>query len=135
MSVWGKLAIYGDRIREPEKLAAWLRRTAYNEAIGALRRQGRQVPTEFQWDVEDTATPGPDEMAVEDELKRALVRAFKELKGECQQLLYLMFFEEDLSYAEIGEILGRSPGALGPTRGRCLDRLAQLVEQARTNET
>ncbi len=132
MSVWGKLAIYCERIREPEKLAAWLRRTTYNEAVGALRRQGRQIPTDFEWDVEDTTTPGPDEVVVEDELKRALVRGFNQLSGDCRQLLYLMFHEEGLSYAEMGHILGRAPGALGPTRGRCLEQLAQLIEQAMT---
>lgn len=129
MSVWGKLVVHADRIEQPERLPSWLHRTAYNEAIGTLRRHRRHVPTELDEELEDEVTPSPEDAALEDEATRALVAAFGGLSENCRQLLWLLFFESELSYAGVAEILGRSVGALGPTRSRCLAKLRQLLEQ------
>ncbi len=132
MSVWGKLVVHADRLEQPERLASWLHRTATNEAIGTLRRRRRQVPTELDEELEDAVTPGPEERAIDDEVAEALVVAFRELSENCQQLLWLLFFEDELTYAGVAEILGRSVGALGPTRRRCLAKLRTLLEQPLT---
>ena len=38
--------------------------------------------------------------------------------------------DEEPSYEEIGAALGMPIGAIGPTRGRCLDKLRGTVEFA-----
>ncbi len=134
MSVWGKLVVHADRLEQPERLASWLHRTATNEAIGTLRRRRRQIPTELDEELEDAVTPGPEERVIDDEVAEALVVAFRELSENCQQLLWLLFFEDELSYTGVAEILGRSVGALGPTRRRCLAKLRTLLEQPQSEE-
>ncbi len=134
MSVWGKLVVHAGRLERPERLASWLHRTAYNEAIGTLRRRRRQVSTELDDELEDASTPGPEERLIDDEVAEALVVAFRELTENCQQLLWLLFFEDELTYAGVAEILGRSVGALGPTRRRCLAKLRTLLEQPLSSE-
>ncbi len=134
MAVWGKLVAYADRLEQPERLASWLHRTATNEAIGTLRRRRRQIPTELNEELEDAVTPGPEERVIDDEVAEALVVAFRQLSENCQQLLWLLFFEDELTYAGVAEILGRSVGALGPTRRRCLAKLRTMVEQPLSEE-
>ncbi len=135
MAVWGKLVVHIDSIQRPERLAGWLHRTAYNEAIGTLRRHRRQIPTDFEDDVEDVLSPGPEERAVDDETSRGLVTAFSRLGDECREMLWLMFSERELSYEGIAEILGRPEGAHGPPRRRCLDTLRALLDEALTDDT
>ena len=94
------------------------------------RAQERDVPTEFEYDVED---PGPslDEILVDDEEHRFVVEAFRTLDEVCQQLLRLMTIEPALSYEEISEATGRPIGSLGPTRARCLDKLRSAITRIR----
>lgn len=49
--------------------------------------------------------------------------AFAELPDRCRELLSMLFAEPPASYAEISATLGVPVGAIGPNRGRCLDRL------------
>ena len=43
-TVWLRLAEYSSRIREPERLAAWLATATRNEALRVIRGQQRTVP-------------------------------------------------------------------------------------------
>jgi RNA polymerase sigma factor (sigma-70 family) len=114
-------------IREPEKLPGWLATTALNEcrAIGRSRR--RLEPFADVPEAPHTAA-GPDEPVLELELRGAVGHAFAELSEQCQRLLRLLTVVPPLSYTEIGAALGGLPvGSIGPTRGRCLDRLRDLL--------
>lgn len=54
--------------------------------------------------------------------------AIAALEPRCQQLLSALFFEDSpRSYAEIAQTLGIPSGSIGPTRGRCLDRLNEEI--------
>ena len=53
----------------------------------------------------------------------ALREAFGQLSPGCQQLLALLIHDPALPYAEISTRLGIPVGSIGPTRGRCLDKL------------
>lgn len=127
-TVWLKLVENLDNIREPERLPGWLATTTRREALRIARARGRDVLTEFSYDVEE---PGPslDEMLVEDEERRSVVAAFKTLEDTCQQLLRLMIIEPALTYEEISEATGRPVGSLGPTRARCLDKLKAAISR------
>ena len=68
---------------------------------------------------------------IEDEETREVVQALRELGEECQQLLRLLTVEPALSYEEIAEATGRPVGSLGPTRGRCVERLKAAISRIR----
>ena len=130
-TVWLRLIENIDSIREPEKLPGWLATTCRREALRVARASDRDIPTEFEYDVEDTTNPGLDEMLIEDEEHRFVVRAFKTLDETCQQLLRLMTVEPALSYEDMSEVTGRPIGSLGPTRARCLEKLKAAISRIR----
>jgi DNA-directed RNA polymerase specialized sigma24 family protein len=53
----------------------------------------------------------------------AVREAFTQLPPSCQQLITLLIEDPPVSYAQISAKLGIPAGSIGPTRGRCLDKL------------
>lgn len=125
-TVWLKLIENIDTIKDPERLPGWLATTCRREALRVARARDRAIPTDFEYDVED---PGPalDEILIDDEENRLIVKAFNTLDNVCKQLLRLMTIEPALSYEEISEATGRPIGSLGPTRARCLEKLKSAI--------
>lgn len=125
-TVWLRLIENIDRIHDPERLPGWLATTCRREALRVATTGRRDVPTEFEFDLEDRG-PSLDEMLIDDEESRSIVAAFETLDEACRQLLRLMTVEPALSYDEIAEVTGRPIGSLGPTRARCLDKLRAAI--------
>ena len=128
-TVWLKLVENIDKITDPERLPGWLATTARREALRVSKARDRDIATDFEYDVPDDISPSLDEMLIDDEENRSVVRAFATLDAVCQQLLRLMMIEPDLSYEEISETTGRPIGSLGPTRARCLDKLKSAISR------
>jgi RNA polymerase sigma factor (sigma-70 family) len=129
-TVWLRLIENVDRIQDPERLPGWLATTCRREALRVIKRSERSVPSDFEYDIEDPS-PGLESMMIDDEETREVVLAFGELDEECQQLLRLLTVEPALSYEEISEATGRPVGSLGPTRGRCVERLKAAISRIR----
>lgn len=130
-TVWLRLIENIDSIKDPERLPGWLATTTRREALRVLKARERDIPTEFEYDVEDTTNPSLDEMLIDDEETRFVVRAFNTLDETCQQLLRLMTVVPALDYEEMSEITGRPIGSLGPTRARCLEKLKAALSRIR----
>lgn len=129
------------RIRQPERLHAWIVTTAKRETLLALRHANRQVSLDELRD----ASAGPDgdgaawdppaddplPDAVLDELQQhhRLRRALERLDERCRELLTILFADDEdrLPYAALAERLGIPVGSLGPTRLRCLAKLRKLM--------
>lgn len=129
-TVWLKLIENIDSINDPDRLPGWLATTCRREAMRVSRTKERDLPTEFEYDVEDPS-PSLEDVLIDDEDHRLVVQAFKTLDEICQQLLRLMIIEPALSYEEISEVTGRPMGSLGPTRARCLDKLRSAISRIR----
>jgi DNA-directed RNA polymerase specialized sigma24 family protein len=50
-----------------------------------------------------------------------------QLSERCQRLLRIVAFEDRPDYAGIARDLSMPIGSIGPTRGRCLDKLKTLL--------
>jgi RNA polymerase sigma factor (sigma-70 family) len=129
-TTWLRLVENLDRIKDPERLGAWLATTARRECLRHIRLRGRELTTG-----EDALFEAPSEERVEQRLitrerNDALRRAFARISERCQALLRLLAAPEPLSYDEIGSALGMPIGAIGPTRSRCLDQLRRTPELA-----
>jgi DNA-directed RNA polymerase specialized sigma24 family protein len=63
--------------------------------------------------------------------------ALATLPSHCQRLLRLMMAEPGFTYEEISELLEMRQGSIGPTRGRCLEKLRHQLAAAtqRTEDT
>ena len=103
---------------------AWLFRIAHNTIANAHRSRARRrtepLPDDFQ-----RAAPNADpagQVALADEL-REIRRVVAEMPDERRQVILLRFVD-DLSTAEIAEVLDRSPGAVRVLLHRSLRDLA-----------
>jgi DNA-directed RNA polymerase specialized sigma24 family protein len=72
--------------------------------------------------------PEIDERLLAEERAAAVREALSHLPWRWQRLLQLLMNDPPASYAEISDQLGLPVGSIGPTRGRCLERLRVLLE-------
>ena len=124
-TVWLKLVVHRDSLRDPEALPGWLRSTAMHECIRQLERRRRTVPVDPQSE-EVARQPSPDDIeaaATRAELRAALRDGLAELSEEDQALLRLYALAEP--YKSVAELLQMKTGSIGPTLGRSLARLRQ----------
>lgn len=126
-TVWLRLAEHSSRIREPERLAAWLATATRHEALRVIRGQQRLVPHAGFAEASEPTSRSIEELITDDVTLRAVLKAFDRLPESDQQLLRLLCTVPPLDYRTIAEMLGRSVGSIGPTRARCLDRLRRLL--------
>jgi RNA polymerase sigma factor (sigma-70 family) len=126
-TVWLRLAEHAGRIREPDRLAAWLASTTRNEALRVSRSQGRARPSDQIADDPEPTASSIDELIVDHDTLRHVLAAFDQLSENDQQLLRLLCTVPPLDYTSIAELLGRSVGSIGPSRDRCLKRLRKLL--------
>ncbi len=135
-ATWLRLLENVDTIRDPERLAGWLRTTVRRECLETIRRSGRERPSDPHAPqaavepVSDRADADPEAVLLRRErtdLVRAAVRALPE---HSQQLLGLLVASPALSYEEIGARLGMPVGSIGPTRARVLARLRASLADA-----
>ena len=140
-ATWLRLAERLDTIREPEKLPGWLVTTATNEVRQIVRRRGPEaLSLSGAWRQDDDR---PGELAdrlvgddgehtrgvVRDEERSQVRAAFARLDPGCREIItVLVLADPPIPYDEASEILERPVGSLGPTRGRCLDKLKRLLD-------
>lgn len=131
-ATWLKLVEHLDRIREPAALPGWLSTTARNECLRVIRRDRRSVAVEDDHlERVDPIAPDVDEGLLADERQRLVWDALARLGERCQQLLRLMMADPAPGYDVISETLDMPIGSIGPTRGRCLDKLRTILERPR----
>ena len=125
-SVWLRLVNRLDRIREPAALPGWLATTTRRECRRVVRTARGSRPVDYALDVENL----PDELArtadqevLEAERHAALRQAFGALDPFSRQLVSLLIQDPPVPYAEISDRLGIAVGSIGPSRGRCLEKL------------
>jgi DNA-directed RNA polymerase specialized sigma24 family protein len=75
-----------------------------------------------------THQPDVDEGLLAAERAAAVREAMALLPWRWQKLLEMLMADPPVSYAEISSQLGLPVGSIGPTRGRCLERLRVLLQ-------
>jgi RNA polymerase sigma factor (sigma-70 family) len=111
-----------EAIKEPAAVLGWLVVVVKRE-VWRLSRGSRR---EFGVD-EVPETPSqqldPESLAVLTERQQVLWRHVSTLTPRCQELIRVIAFAERPDYAAIADSLGMPVGSIGPTRGRCLQKL------------
>jgi RNA polymerase sigma factor (sigma-70 family) len=130
-TTWLRLVEHLDRIRDPDRLGAWLATTARHESLRVIRRGARERPSDEPDLFEAPDDETLDRLLLDGERDGALWRAFARLSERCKTLLRLLIADEEPSYEEVGAALGMPVGAIGPTRMRCLDKLRRTTEIAK----
>ncbi len=107
---------------------AWLYRIAHNLVANWHRDRGRRKIIALEEFVgTGSQSDAPDTHAEDEEERDILLRIIRRLPEERQQLLILKFIEH-LSNAEIGEIMGRTEGAIKSLYHRTLIALREELE-------
>jgi RNA polymerase sigma factor (sigma-70 family) len=128
-TTWVRLVENLDRIKQPEALPGWLATTARREALRMVRMRGHETLVETESAFSGEHGPddaGPEPSAVRAERRRLVWRAINQLPENCQVLLHLLAVVGQ-TYAEVADMLGMPIGSIGPTRGRCLGRLREIL--------
>jgi RNA polymerase sigma factor (sigma-70 family) len=134
-TAWLRLVEHLGRLREPERVGAWLATTARHECLRVLRKAGRQVlVSDVPEAPDDNPVADVDAGLLAGERREAVLAALAAVPPRCQQLLRLLLVDPALSYDEISEILGIPKGSIGPTRARCLDHVRSRLPRRRINE-
>jgi RNA polymerase sigma factor (sigma-70 family) len=123
-----------DSLREPDSLGAWIATTCRHEALAVIRRGKRAQPVGDPRLLDLAAEPieDPEPPTLVADRNAELWQAFHRLSERCQEVLRLLIVEvEDgrPSYEFAAAALGVPVGSLGPTRGRCLDRLRRYLTE------
>ncbi len=130
-TVWLRLVENLGRLREPERLGGWLRTTTRNECLRVLRKGGREFPDDdAQRDVVAAPEDAPEFQLLAGERDRAVWTALQGLSERCRELLRVLAYSPDSSYADISASLGLPVGSIGPTRSRCLAHLRRGLEDS-----
>jgi RNA polymerase sigma factor (sigma-70 family) len=126
---WVKLLEDLRKIRTPEALASWLIVVTRREAwrVRRLSRRGDELVEPESLDELTDPVVDPGTTIVLDERDRCLWRNIQKLSPRCQELLRIIAFDDHPNYDVIAETLGMPKGSIGPTRGRCLDKLRKLL--------
>jgi RNA polymerase sigma factor (sigma-70 family) len=125
--VWMRLAESCDRIREPDRLAAWLATTTRNEALRVSTKQAKSISVAELPDRRDPGVSDVDEVVADGDTLGHVLLAFAKLPEKDQQLMRLLCTVPPLDYATIAELLGRPVGSIGPSRERCVNKLRKLL--------
>jgi RNA polymerase sigma factor (sigma-70 family) len=116
------------RLRDPRRFAGWIARTAHLQALRLRRGYGisRRVLSRIPARETDDRIPEDELVALED---RSRVTAALAAVGErCAALLRALYFERPApAYRDVSLRLRMPVGSIGPTRARCLERLAQRL--------
>jgi RNA polymerase sigma factor (sigma-70 family) len=131
-SVWLSLLKNLDKLREPDRVSAWLVTTARRECWE--RRRGadyeRTVTTDFDTlllDREGNELP-PEEVVVTYRQYQTLQQGMENLGDRCRRLLQLLYYDTSVpSYADVAETLDMPIGSIGPMRARCLKKLRGIL--------
>ena len=127
---WLRLFEHINRLEHPSRVGSWLAVTARRECLRHLAARKKVVLVRDDGDFNDVPAVGPevDERLLTEERIQAVRAALSGLPSQWQRMLQMLMADPPASYAEISDQLGLPIGSIGPTRGRCLDRLRVLLE-------
>ena len=134
-TTWLRLVENVDRIEQPERLGAWLATTSRRESLRIATRRVVLSATDEVYLMADDDVDPLDAGLLKDEQLRMIRIATERLAPRCRRLLGLLMGDDDLPYNEIAEQLSMPIGSIGPTRGRCLEHLRQILAEADLSHT
>jgi RNA polymerase sigma factor (sigma-70 family) len=134
-TTWLALVRNSEAIADPQAVLQWLIVSARREAWRVVKRTDRIEPREFEDDdVVTSPLDLPEEQVLREDSDSRLWQHIAQLTERCRELLRVIAFADRPDYASVAESLGMPIGSIGPTRGRCLAKLRQLLAEDPTWE-
>jgi RNA polymerase sigma factor (sigma-70 family) len=127
-TTWLRLVEHLGSVQQPERVGSWLGTTARREALRVAKARGEAVDRQtHELAVVPDGGPSIEESLLTRERDAELYRAVLQLSDRCQQLLRVLSASPPPRYETVSEALGLPIGSIGPTRGRCLDKLRRVL--------
>lgn len=129
-TTWLRLIENVGRLTDPGRVGSWLATTARRECLRLVARQRRTVAVALPDMTIDPLYGGerrPEDDLISAEHGREVQQAIDELPPRCGELLRLLMVDPTPCYEDISAALGIPIGSIGPTRGRCLEKLKAIV--------
>ncbi|MBD8080544.1 RNA polymerase sigma factor [Cellulosimicrobium arenosum] len=135
-TVWVALVRNATTIKEPHAVLKWLLITAKRASWEAVRRHRDEARrrTELPDDTDEgipelpSSAPSPEAEVLGNERDRGLWQAMARLPERCQKLLRLVSLADRPDYKAISAATGMPVGSIGSTRGRCLAKLRDIID-------
>lgn len=116
------------RLRDPRRFGGWIARTAHLQSLRVRRGYGisRRVLARIPARETDDRVPEEELSALED--RSRVTEALAAIGERCATLLRVLYFERPApAYRDVSLRLRMPVGSIGPTRARCLERLAKRL--------
>lgn len=129
-NTWLALVRSAAGISDPQAVLQWLIVSTRREAWRVVKRTDRVESRDFEAD--DVVAPDrelPEEQVLRSDSDGRLWRHIAALPPRCQALLRVIAFADRPDYAAVAQAMGMPIGSIGPTRGRCLAKLRQRLDQ------
>lgn len=123
--VWADLYNDLDRLQNPKALRGWLTTATARRCLLHKRR----LPKDAELlDTDLTAQDDTAALQMEAERHQTVREAVAELPARCHRMINMLFFDQPpRSYLEVAKELGLAEGSIGFIRGRCLNKLRELL--------
>jgi RNA polymerase sigma factor (sigma-70 family) len=121
-----------ERLRPDSNLGAWLTTVARRHALHRLRKRKREKPgvNEDIGDSEELLASVATESHVPFEQVQIIDQGLNRIGHRCRELLMALYFDsQQPTYEEIARRTNIAVGSVGPMRGRCLERLREVMSQ------
>lgn len=125
-TAWLRLWRPENELKQPRALTKWLLTTVSRESWKVVGHSRREIVAD-PIDLQERVTVGVDDELVRDLETEAVRRAFLAQPERCRRLLALVTAVARPDYEFISEVLGMKRGSIGPTRGRCLNKLREAL--------
>ena len=129
-ATWLRLLEHIDRLEQPARVGSWLAATARNECLRSMASRKRIMLVQDGATLKDdvAGVSEVDEKLLAEERAQAVRDALSCLPWRWRRLVEMLMADPPASYAEISDQLGLPVGSIGPTRGRCLEKLRVLLQ-------
>jgi RNA polymerase sigma factor (sigma-70 family) len=129
-TTWLRLVEHLGRLREPDRVSAWLVTTAKRECLRVIRSRSRERVLDLEsLDRVNAGDPPLESRLLAAERSALLMEALGRLNDGCQRLLRVLMASPPPSYDLVSEALGMPIGSIGPTRARCLGHLRRHLAE------
>lgn len=122
-TVWLRLVDNLGRLREPDRVGAWLAATTRHECIRVSSLRRRSVPMgepEVFDRLDPVANDDPAEGLARQDRDAAVRAVMATMPARSQTLLSMLMSDPPMPYEQVAAGLGIPIGSIGPTRQRCL---------------
>lgn len=126
-TAWLRLWRPENELEQPRALTKWLLTTVSREAWKQVGRTRREIVAD-PIDIRDVVViEGVEDGLVREVEREAVRRAFLAQSEMCRRLLAYVATVGRPDYDIIAEALGMKRGSIGPTRGRCLNKMRKTL--------